>query len=97
MHSDIRQPLTIDHDAGQLEAGDELAVRQTTQASRGIDARDPQGTELPGTGAAITVGVVQRVQHRFMAFSPQTMTCTLLTFCQLENGIVFSPEMWSGF
>src|ERR1700744_3431781 len=56
---DVSQDLAVKLDTGQLQAVDELRVRHPVDTGRGVDARDPQATEvaLAVTAVAVTVEI----------------------------------------
>src|SRR6266540_2428951 len=57
VHRDVRQHLSVDLDAGLLEAADEDAVRHVIHAGGGIDALDPQTAEVALLVLAIPIRV----------------------------------------
>src|ERR1700722_638963 len=54
----VREHLTVDHDVGLGEAGDEAAVIEPERAHRGIEALDPQRAECALAPLAVAVGVL---------------------------------------
>src|SRR5207247_3224393 len=59
-HRQVGEELAVDLDVGALEARDERAVREPVDASRGVDARDPQPAEIALAIAPVLVGEVAR-------------------------------------
>src|SRR5262249_49469402 len=63
-NGDFRQALAVELDVRPLQAGDELAVAQTTAAAGGADAHDPQTAELALAGLAVAVSIHPRPHQR---------------------------------
>jgi len=61
----LGQELAIDIHVGFLEPADEHAVGKTMLARRGIDAGDPQLTEIALLPPAVLVGVLKPTEDRF--------------------------------
>src|SRR5581483_7834494 len=61
VHRQVGEDLAIDHDAGLLDAADELRIGQPLFARTGVDALDPQTAEVALLGAAIAIGITQRL------------------------------------
>src|SRR3954469_10203689 len=55
-HGDVSQHLAVQLDTGQLETVHELRVAHAVELGGGIDAGDPQATEVALAVAAVTVG-----------------------------------------
>src|SRR5262245_39871573 len=62
-NGEIRQHLAVEIDIGFLERRDQLAVGGAVQTGGGIDAGNPQLTQIALAHAAITGGVPQALQH----------------------------------
>src|SRR3954454_23545397 len=62
-HGDVGQHLAVELDARHPQAVHELAVAEALAARRGVDARDPQATEVPLAVAAVAVGVGVRLEE----------------------------------
>ena len=62
MDGEIGENLAVDLDAGLVEAVDETAIGQAVLADGGIDALDPQRTEIALAG----LPVARRILHRFL-------------------------------
>src|SRR5581483_10279521 len=63
---EVGEDLAVDVDRGLLQAVHERGVREAVLAHGGVDARDPQRTELALSLAAVAVGVLPRLHHRFL-------------------------------
>src|SRR5690606_14011900 len=58
-HRQIGQNLAVDLDAGEREAVDKSAIGQTLLAGGGVDALEPQRTEIALFGATVAERVLQ--------------------------------------
>src|SRR5260370_11253617 len=62
----VREHLPIDVDAGQLEAMHELVVGHALAAGGRVDPGDPELAHIALACPPITVGVLERVEHRLV-------------------------------
>src|SRR5205085_8421076 len=62
---ELGKAFAVERHAGVLEAADELAVREAVLPCGGVDADDPQPTEVALLAAASHEGVLQRGVDRF--------------------------------
>jgi hypothetical protein len=60
-HREVGEDLAVDFDLGGLETGDETRVRDVVLTARGVDAHDPEPTELTLAGASVAERVVAGV------------------------------------
>src|SRR5262245_61131871 len=60
LHGEIGQLLAVQRDARGLESGDERAVREPVFAGGGVDAHDPQTSEVALLVAAADEGILER-------------------------------------
>src|SRR5688572_11970336 len=65
-HREVGEHLAVDLDLRLLQARHERAVGEAELAHRGIDARDPERPERALAVAAVAVGVLPRLHHRFL-------------------------------
>src|ERR1043166_8253723 len=68
---EIGEDLPIDFNAGLLQAVDEGAVRQLVQVSTGVDAQDPEASEIALLVLAITIRVLPATLDRFLGGPPE--------------------------
>src|SRR6478735_12082898 len=82
---EVGEDLAVDLDPGGLEALHEPVVGHAVGAGRGVDALDPEPTEVALLRAAVTVGVAQRVGDLLLGLAVQTRPLTAVTAGALEN------------
>src|SRR3954452_20429049 len=82
---EVREDLAVDLDTSGLEALHEPVVRHAVGAGRGIDALDPEATEVALLGATVTVGIDQRVGDLLLGLAVQTRPLPAVTAGALEN------------
>ena len=84
----VRQYFTVDLDGRLFQAVDHTAVGQAVDAGRGVDAHDPQTTELTLAYLTVTVGVLTGLDNRLHRHAEHAAAGTVVTFCLLENFLV---------
>src|SRR3954452_21200602 len=65
-HGDVSQHLAVQLDTGQLQPVHELRVAHAVELGGGVDAGDPQATEVALAVAAVTVRVGLRLDDGFL-------------------------------
>ena len=88
MHRDVGEHLAVDLEAGQLEAGDQLAVRQAVNARSRVDARDPQRAQVALLGAAVAVRVLAGLDDRLLRRANNLATGVVVALRLLQNLLV---------
>src|SRR5699024_2860257 len=68
---ELGEHATVDLDTGGLEALDETVVGHAVGAGAGVDALDPEATEVTLALATVTVAVDQRMEDRFLGLAVQ--------------------------
>src|SRR5690606_9978279 len=94
---DICEHLAVEFDICLLHGRHQLAVSRAVQASRSVDAGDPQLAQIALAHAAITAGVPQALEHRFVRSSEQQMLRAALTFRDLQNFLMTAVPLGSSF
>src|SRR4030095_7460142 len=84
-HGEVREQLPVDLDVGPLEARDQRAVGQAVDASRRVDARDPQAAEVALAGAAVLVGELPRALHGLQRGLEEFAPSAVVALRGLEN------------
>src|SRR5665647_1128161 len=97
VHGDICQRLAVDFDAGFPDAVGELAVGQPALTGRGVDTRDPELAEDTLLGAAIPVGVLPCLHHRFLGDAEDVAAAAAETLGQGENFLVAGASRYTTF
>ena len=82
---EIGQDLAIDLDAGSVETGDEPAVADVVQTARGVDALNPEATELALLGATVAERVLTGLHHLLVGGADGTALVAVVTLGALEN------------
>src|SRR3954452_24531967 len=85
VYGEVREDLAVDLDTSGLEALHEPVVRHAVGAGRGIDALDPEATEVTLLGATVPVGIDQRVGDLLLGLAVQTRPLPAVTAGALEN------------
>jgi hypothetical protein len=70
------------------------AIAQAILARCSVNARDPQAAQLTSTIAAIAISVLERLHHRLIGTTEQTMLGAVLSFRRLED--LFVPSVGYG-
>src|SRR6478735_9109567 len=82
---EVREDLAVDLDTGGLESLHEPVVGHAVGAGRGVDALDPETTEVALLGPTVTVGVAERVGDLLLRLAVETRPLTAVTARALEN------------
>lgn len=80
MDRQVRQHFAIDLDIRLLETMNKLTIVQIIQARGGIDARNPEPSEIALAIPAVAEGVEERLQHRFIRAAEEPMFRAELAF-----------------
>ena len=82
---EVGEHTTVDLDTRGLEALDEAVVREAVRAGSGVDALDPEATELALLGATVTVGVDHRVDDLLLGLAVQARALPAVAARPLEG------------
>src|SRR5687767_6558485 len=85
VHRELSEHATVDLHPGQVQALDEAVVRDAVLATRGVDALDPQTTEVALALATVTVRVDERVGDLLLGLAVQARTLPTVTGGALED------------
>ena len=58
-HGEIGQDLAVHFDPGLVQAINKSAIGEAEFTRRGVDALDPQGSEIALLGAAVAIGILR--------------------------------------
>jgi hypothetical protein len=67
---------------------DQPAVSCAVLASRGINTRNPQASQIPAARAPISIGIPQAFQHSLVRSAEQARTGSKLAFGKLKDFFV---------
>src|SRR3954471_5330224 len=81
----LGQHATVHLDLGGLQALDEPVVRHAVGAGPGVDALDPEATEVALARTAVTVGVAEGVGDLLLGLAVQTGALAAVTAGPLED------------
>src|SRR4029079_17935003 len=96
-HRQVGQHLAIDLDLGFLQAGHEGAVAHAQLPDGGVDAGDPERADHALLVAAVAVGVLPRLHHRFLGDAVDVAPTAAETLVFLENLLVARARRYSAF
>ena len=85
MDRELREDAAVDLDAGEREALDEAVVREAVRTGRGVDALDPEATELALLGAAVAVRVDEGVGDLLLGLAVQARALAAVSGGALED------------
>ena len=85
VHGELGEHATVDLDSSGLEALDETVVGHTVGAGAGVDALDPETTEVALALATVTVAVDQRVDDLFLGLAVQARALSAVAACPVED------------
>src|SRR5436190_24213601 len=83
---DVREDLAVQLDLGEPHAVHELAVRHALTTSGGVDAADPEATEVALPVAAVDVGVAVGLEQRLLGALVGRMSLAAEALGALERG-----------
>ena len=81
----VGEDLAIHLHSGVLQAVDEAVVGQALRTGGGVDALNPQGTEITLPGPAVAVGVGGGVEDLLLRLALQTRTLPTVAGGQLQH------------
>src|SRR5436309_5813310 len=93
-HRQIGKHLSIDVDAGQLEAMHELVVRQPLAAGCGVDPSDPQLAHVALARPTVAIRVLERVQQSFVGRTEERPVRHPEALSQVQDFLV-APPGWN--
>src|SRR5712691_5466249 len=96
-HRDIGKHLAIHLYRGLLQTAHEYTVGQAAFARRGVDARNPQRAELALAIAAVAVGILPGLHHRFFGDSVNVLAAAAVTFGLGEQFLVACARRYASF
>src|SRR5450631_3963522 len=96
-HREVGEDLAIHVDAGLLQARHELAVRDTRLAGARVDAGDPERAEFALPVAAVAIGVLPRLHHRFLGDAVDVLAAAAETLGLVEHLLVARARRDSAF
>src|SRR5699024_357540 len=82
---ELGEHATVDLDTSGLEALDETVVGHAVGAGAGVDALDPEATEVALALATVTVAVDQRVDDLFLGLAVQARALSAVAACPVED------------
>src|SRR6266516_1255158 len=91
-HGQIREHSPVDVDLCQLQPVDQSVVRQPVLARGGVDARDPEPTEVALTLPAVVVRVPKGMQNLFACGPVEPAAGAPIAGRTLEDGPAFLPS-----
>src|SRR6478672_8151695 len=97
VHGDVRQHLAVQGDAGLHQAVHEAAVADAVDARGGVDARDPQRTELALALLAADVGVLQGLRHRLLGDAEDLAAGVVVALGLLQDFLVAATRLYTTF
>jgi hypothetical protein len=87
-YSDVCQDFPIHFDIIFLKGMDKAAIVDAIAAGGGVNAGNPQATQIPTAISAIPIGVPQAFHHGFVGAAEQLMLGIPLPFGVLQNLLV---------
>src|SRR5690606_39049224 len=93
VHGDVRQHLAVQGDAGLGQAVHEAAVAQAVHARGGVDAGDPQRTEVALLLLAADVGVLQGLGDGLLGNAEDLAARVVVTRGLLEDLLVTAARL----
>src|SRR5476651_1843740 len=96
-HREVGEDLAIHVDDGLLQARHELAVRDTRLAGARVDASNPERAELALLVAAVAIGVLPRLHHRFLGDAVYVIAAAAETLGLVEDLLVARARRDSAF
>jgi hypothetical protein len=82
---EIGEDASVHLDAGQVEALDEAVVGEAVRARRGVDALDPQATEVTLASTTVTVRVDEGVGDLLLGLAVETRPLAAIALGALED------------
>ena len=96
-HGQIGQNLAVQFHACLLETVHELAVADAILTCRRIDAGDPKPPKITLAVAPITIGIPQRLHHRFVGTPEETALGSSLSLGYVEYALMPPMGNWTTF
>src|SRR6478752_7618074 len=97
VHGDVGQHLAVEGDAGLQQAVHEAAVAHAVDAGRGVDARDPQRTEITLLLLAADVGVLQGLRDRLLGDAEDLAAGVVVALGLLQDFLVAPTRLYTTF
>ncbi len=85
VHAQVGEHLAVHFDFGGLEHVNQAAVRQTQLAGSGVDALDPEASEVALARATVAILVHERMNHGFFSRLVQAVPATGMAFREGED------------
>src|SRR5262249_48368626 len=85
-HGQISEHLAVELHARVAESADEAAVAHAVGPGRGVDALDPELSEVALARPAVAVGVLQRVHDLLVGSAVAPALVAVVALRLLENG-----------
>src|SRR5690606_31109482 len=82
---DVREDLAVNFDFRLAQTVDKSAIGQAVFAGCGIDALDPERTEIALLGPAIAIGVLACLLDRLIGDAEGILATAIIAFRGLEN------------
>jgi hypothetical protein len=82
---EVGEDATVDLDASEVQSLDEAVVGEAVGARCGVDALDPQATEVTLAGAAVTVRVDEGVCDLLLGLAVEARTLPAVPLGALED------------
>jgi hypothetical protein len=96
-HGQVGQHLAINLDRSLLQTVHEHAVWQAMLTCSRIDTRDPQCAELALPLAAVTIGILPRLHHRFFGDAIDAVAAAAVTLGLVQNFLVARARRYTTF
>src|SRR5262249_55439092 len=84
-HGEIGEHTPVDLDASRLQALHETVVGQPVRARRGVDALDPEPTEVALAVLAVAVGIGHRVEDLLLGLAVEPRPLAAVALRPLED------------
>ena len=97
VNRNVRQHLTVNFDASQVQAVDELAVGQFVHACCGIDTLNPQRAELALALATVAIGILTRLYYRLLGNSIDLAAGAIIALGLVQHLLVTLVRLNSTF
>src|SRR5690606_27059099 len=97
VHGQVGQHFAVQADFSLAQTGDQTAVAQAVGAAGGVDTGNPQRAELALALAAVTVGILARLDDRLLGDPEHPRTGAVVAFGLLQNFPVTAMRRYTTF